>query len=39
MESVLAKMGYRVTPGTAINRAEQVYAEVGGRQPVSMAAS
>jgi aspartate aminotransferase-like enzyme len=37
IESVLAKMGHRVTPGTAVNRAEQVYA--GDREPVAVAAS
>lgn len=39
IESVLAKMGYRVTPGMAVNQAEQVYAEAGTRQLVSVAAS
>jgi aspartate aminotransferase-like enzyme len=37
IESVLAKMGRRVTPGIAANRAEQVYAEA--REPLKVAAS
>ena len=37
IESVLAKMGRRVTPGIAVNRAEQVYAEA--REPLKVAAS
>ena len=37
IESVLAKMGRRVTPGIAVNRAEQVYAET--REPLKVAAS
>jgi alanine-glyoxylate transaminase/serine-glyoxylate transaminase/serine-pyruvate transaminase len=39
IESVLAKMGHRVTPGAAVNRAEQVYAEADAREPVKVAAS
>ena len=39
VESVLVKMGYRVTPGAAVNRAEQVYAEAQGREPLKVAAS
>jgi aspartate aminotransferase-like enzyme len=39
VESVLAKMGYRVNPGAAVNRAEQVYAEAQGREPLKVAAS
>jgi alanine-glyoxylate transaminase/serine-glyoxylate transaminase/serine-pyruvate transaminase len=37
IESVLAKMGRRMTPGIAVNRAEQVYAET--REPLKVAAS
>ena len=37
IESVLTKMGHRVTPGAAVNRAEQVYAEAHARQPVEVA--
>jgi aspartate aminotransferase-like enzyme len=39
IESVLAKTGYRVIPGAAVNRAEQVYAEAQGREPLKVAAS
>jgi aspartate aminotransferase-like enzyme len=39
IESVLAKLGHRVTPGAAVNRAEQVYAEADAREPVKVAAS
>jgi aspartate aminotransferase-like enzyme len=39
VESVLAKMGHRVAPGAAVNRAEQVYAEADAREPVKVAAS
>jgi aspartate aminotransferase-like enzyme len=39
IESVLAKMGRRVVPGTAVNRAEQIYAEAHVRAPVKVAAS
>jgi aspartate aminotransferase-like enzyme len=38
IESVLAKMGYRVAPGAAVNRAEQAYAEANAREPVKVAA-
>src|SRR5919108_5589836 len=36
LESVLAKMGHRVVPGAAVNRAEQVYAEAGVRETVEI---
>jgi aspartate aminotransferase-like enzyme len=39
VESVLAKMGYRVNPGAAVNRAQQVYTEAQGREPLKVAAS
>jgi hypothetical protein len=39
IESVLAKMGYRVVPGAAVNRAEQAYAGGGAREPVKAVAS
>jgi aspartate aminotransferase-like enzyme len=39
IESVLAKLGHRVSPASAVNRAEQVYAEADARHPVSAAAS
>ncbi len=39
IESVLAKVGHAVVPGTAVNRAEQVYAEAGAREPMGVAAS
>ena len=39
IESVLVKLGYRVVLGSAVNRAEQVYAEAGGREPIGVAAS
>jgi aspartate aminotransferase-like enzyme len=39
IESVLAAMGQRVAPGTAVNRAEQVYAEAGAREPIKVAVS
>jgi aspartate aminotransferase-like enzyme len=39
IESVLVKMGHRVTRGAAVQRAEQVYAAAEARQPVSVAAS
>jgi (S)-ureidoglycine-glyoxylate aminotransferase len=39
IESVLAKMGYRVVPGAAVNRAEQVYAGAEAREPVRAVAS
>jgi aspartate aminotransferase-like enzyme len=39
LESVLTKMGHRVVPGAAVNRAEQVYAEAGAREPVEIPAS
>jgi aspartate aminotransferase-like enzyme len=39
IESVLAKVGYRVAPGTAVNRAEQVYAEAEAREPLKATAS
>jgi alanine-glyoxylate transaminase/serine-glyoxylate transaminase/serine-pyruvate transaminase len=39
IESVLAKLGQRVVPGAAVNRAEQVYTAAEGRQPVTAAAS
>jgi aspartate aminotransferase-like enzyme len=38
IESVLTKMGYPIRPGTAVNAAEQVYAEASARQPVEVAA-
>ena len=38
IESVLAKMGYGVIPGVAINRAEQVYAGAEAREPVKAVA-
>jgi aspartate aminotransferase-like enzyme len=38
IESVLTKMGQRITPGAAVNRAEQMYAETRTRQPVEVAA-
>jgi hypothetical protein len=36
---VLAKMGYRVVRGTAMNRAEQVYADAEARAPIGAVAS
>jgi aspartate aminotransferase-like enzyme len=39
IESVLAKMGYGVVPGAAVNRAEQVYAGEQPREPVEAVAS
>ena len=39
IESVLTKMGARVPPGAAVNRAEQVYAEAEAREPLKAAAS
>jgi alanine-glyoxylate transaminase/serine-glyoxylate transaminase/serine-pyruvate transaminase len=39
IESVLTKMGARVTPGAAVHRAEQVYAEASAREPIGVAAS
>jgi aspartate aminotransferase-like enzyme len=39
IESVLAKMGYGVIPGAAVNRAEQVYAGAEAREPVKAVAS
>jgi alanine-glyoxylate transaminase/serine-glyoxylate transaminase/serine-pyruvate transaminase len=39
IESVLAKMGYRVIPGAAANRAQHVYAGVEAREPVKAVAS
>jgi aspartate aminotransferase-like enzyme len=39
IEAVLAKMGHHVTPGTAVQRAEQVYAGSGKRVPLEAAAS
>jgi alanine-glyoxylate transaminase/serine-glyoxylate transaminase/serine-pyruvate transaminase len=39
IESVLAKLGHRVSPASAVNRAEQVYAAADARHPVSAAAS
>jgi alanine-glyoxylate transaminase/serine-glyoxylate transaminase/serine-pyruvate transaminase len=39
IESVLSKMGCRVVPGVAVNRAEQVYAEASAREPVGIPAS
>jgi aspartate aminotransferase-like enzyme len=39
IESVLGTLGHRVTLGSAVNRAEQVYAEADARQPVKAAAS
>ncbi|MBI3328489.1 MAG: alanine--glyoxylate aminotransferase family protein [Nitrospinae bacterium] len=39
IESVLTKLGYRVTPGAAVNRAEQVYADAGAREPLGVMAS
>jgi aspartate aminotransferase-like enzyme len=39
IESVLAKMGYAVAPGAAVNRAERVYAESHAPEPVKAAAS
>jgi aspartate aminotransferase-like enzyme len=38
IESVLAKMGHRVHPGAAVNRAQQVYAEAGAREPITAVA-
>ena len=38
IESVSTKLGYPVKPGTAVNAAEQVYAEVSARQPIAVAA-
>jgi alanine-glyoxylate transaminase/serine-glyoxylate transaminase/serine-pyruvate transaminase len=39
IESVLAKMGYSVVRGAAVNRAEQVYAEAEARTPIAAVAS
>jgi len=39
VEAVLTKMGYRVAPGAAVNRAEQVYASAEGRAPLAVSAS
>jgi alanine-glyoxylate transaminase / serine-glyoxylate transaminase / serine-pyruvate transaminase len=39
IESVLAKMGYRVVPGAAVNGAEQIYAGAEVREPVKAVAS
>jgi (S)-ureidoglycine-glyoxylate aminotransferase len=39
MESVLAKMGYRVVAGVGVNAAEQVYAEAHVREPLKAVAS
>jgi alanine-glyoxylate transaminase/serine-glyoxylate transaminase/serine-pyruvate transaminase len=39
IEAVLAKLGYRVPPGAAVNRAEQVYAEPGVGEAVGVIAS
>jgi aspartate aminotransferase-like enzyme len=39
IEAVLAKMGYRVVRGTAMNRAEQVYADAEARAPIGAVAS
>ena len=39
IEAVLTKMGHRVAPGTAVNRAEQVYADAQGRIPLAAPAS
>jgi aspartate aminotransferase-like enzyme len=39
IESVLAKMGYGVVPGAAVNHAEQVYAGAETREPVKAVAS
>jgi aspartate aminotransferase-like enzyme len=39
VEAVLTKMGYRVAPGAAVNRAEQVYADAQGRAPLAASAS
>jgi aspartate aminotransferase-like enzyme len=39
IESVLAKMGYGVVPGAAVNRAEGVYADSEARQPINAVAS
>lgn len=39
IESVLVTLGHRVTPGAAVNRAEQVYAEAEGREPIGAVAS
>jgi alanine-glyoxylate transaminase/serine-glyoxylate transaminase/serine-pyruvate transaminase len=38
IESVLTKLGYRVAPGAAVNRAEQVYAGAETREPVKAVA-
>jgi aspartate aminotransferase-like enzyme len=38
VEAVLTKMGYRVAPGAAVNRAEQVYADAQGRAPLAASA-
>jgi aspartate aminotransferase-like enzyme len=39
IESVLAKMGYGVVPGVAVNRAERVYAGSEAREPIKAVAS
>jgi aspartate aminotransferase-like enzyme len=38
IESVLTKLGSPVKPGTAVNAAEQVYAEASARPPMAVAA-
>jgi len=38
IESVLTKLGHRVTPGAAVNRAEGVYAEASASHPIGVAA-
>jgi aspartate aminotransferase-like enzyme len=39
IESVLAKLGHRVTTGSAVNRAEQVYAEAAAHEAIAAPAS
>jgi aspartate aminotransferase-like enzyme len=39
LESVLVKMGHRVAPGAAVQRAEQVYGEAEVREPIRVATS
>jgi alanine-glyoxylate transaminase/serine-glyoxylate transaminase/serine-pyruvate transaminase len=39
IESVLTKMGHRLAPGAAVNRAEQVYAEAGVSEPIGVPAT
>jgi aspartate aminotransferase-like enzyme len=39
IESVLARLGHRVAPGAAVNRAEGVYAAAEPTEPIGVAAS